>query len=109
MTSVWRCRVCEGVNRGGRTCTICGAEVPPGEKLRAAVKTRIPSPSENAPPPVPPTPRRRQLRDVPTPEELAALPPGALFDSLADIDIRPMPGGCLVSMAPRGRGSRRLM
>lgn len=109
MSAVWRCRVCEGVNQGGRTCAVCGAEVPPGEKLRTAVRTRIPKASETVPPPVPPTPRRRELRDVPTPEELTALGPADLFGSLSDVDIRPMPGGCLVSVVPRRGGSRRLM
>ncbi|WP_148256805.1 hypothetical protein [Kribbella flavida] len=97
--SVWRCRVCEGVNQGGRTCTICGAEVPPGEVLRTAVRRRVPS----AHPPVPATPRRRELRDLPAPDELRPLEPGDLFGSLEDVEIRPLPGGCLVSVVPRPR------
>lgn len=56
-----------------------------------------------------PTPRRRDLRDVPTPEELSALGPADLFGSLSDVDIRPMPGGCLVSVVPRRGGPRRLI
>ena len=40
--SVWRCRVCEGVNQGGRVCATCGTQVPPGEPLRAAVRSRLP-------------------------------------------------------------------
>ena len=103
---MWRCRVCEGVNNGGRTCAICGAEVPPGEVLRTAVRTRVPHVASTAPPPVPPTLRRRERRDVPTLEELRPLTPDDLYASFDDIDIRPMPGGCLVSMAPR-RASRR--
>ena len=68
---VWRCRVCEGVNRGGRVCATCGAEVPLGEPLRAAVRTVKPSSTRPAtPPPVPPNPTRRELRDYPVPEEI---------------------------------------
>jgi hypothetical protein len=63
--SVWRCSVCEGVNQGGMTCTACGAVMPHGEPLRAAVRSRLPSADEPAPPPVPPTPRRRKLRELP--------------------------------------------
>ena len=68
---VWRCRVCEGVNRTGRVCATCGAEVPVGEPLRAAVRTVKPSSSRPAaPPPVPPNPTRRELRSYPIPEEI---------------------------------------
>jgi hypothetical protein len=98
---MWRCRVCEGVNAGGRTCSICGAEVPPGEVLRTAVRTRVPKVVGTAPPPVPPTLRRRERRDIPRPEELRPLTPEDLFASLEDIDIR------LVSMAPRTTYRRR--
>jgi hypothetical protein len=105
--TVWRCRVCEGVNTSGRTCAICGAEVPPGEVLRSAVRTRVPKVTGPAPPPVPPTLRRRERRDVPTLDELRPLTPADLFASMDDIDVRPMPGGCLVSMAPKSRGRRR--
>ena len=104
---MWRCRVCEGVNASGRTCAICGAEVPPGEVLRTAVRTRIPQAAGPAPPPVPPTPRRRDFRDMPSPEELRPLTPADLFGSLEDVDIRPMPGGCLVSFAPKTTSRRR--
>lgn len=105
MSGVWRCRVCEGINQGGtRTCAICGTEVPPGEVLRTAVKTRIPDATpSSAPPPVPPTPRRRELRNTPSPDELRSVDPFDLFRVLDDIDVRPMPGGCLVSLAPRPR------
>jgi hypothetical protein len=104
---MWRCRVCEGVNSSGRTCAICGAEVPPGEVLRTAVRTRKPQAASPAPPPVPPTTRRRERRRTPTPEELGPLTPADLFGSLEDIDIRPMPGGCLVSFAPKPVSRRR--
>jgi hypothetical protein len=106
MSAVWRCPVCEGVNRGGRTCSTCGATVPPGEPLREAVRTRLPSSTRHVPPPVPPTPRRRQLRELPSPEQLIDIDPHDLFAPRDGVEIRPMPGGCLVSFAPR-RGNPR--
>ena len=36
-------RVCGGVNRGERVCSTCGAVVPRGEPLRAAVRTVAPN------------------------------------------------------------------
>jgi len=105
--TVWRCRVCEGVNQGGRVCTTCGTAVPPGEPLRAAVRTRLPARTEPvAPPPVPPTPRRRELRELPTPEQLRFANRDETYSTFDDIDIRPFPGGCLVSFAP-GQNRRR--
>jgi hypothetical protein len=100
MTAIWRCRVCEGVNQGGRVCATCGAEVPVGEPLRAAVRTRIPT--RTAPPttPVPPTTRRRQLRSMPSPEDLKSIEPEELF-TRSDLRILPVPGGCMVSFAPK--------
>ena len=99
--TVWRCPVCEGVNQGGRVCTTCGTEVPPGEPLRAAVRTRLPPRTEPvAPPPVPPTASRRELRYVPTPEELYFNNRGGTYSSFDDIDIRPLPGGCLAAFGP---------
>ena len=103
MSLIWRCRVCEGVNQGGRTCATCGAEVPRGEPLRAAVRTRLPSTLEPVPPPVPPTPRRRQLRELPTVHELSRLDPDEMFEGAYGLDMRPLPGGCLVSFMPRRR------
>jgi hypothetical protein len=105
VNAVWRCRVCEAVNQGGRTCTTCGATVPPGEPIRAAVRSRLPSATKQAPPPVPRTPRRRELDELPSPEELELVDPDDLF-ALDGWDIRPMPGGCLISLGPR-RQSRR--
>ena len=102
--TVWRCRVCEGVNQGGRVCSTCGTAVPPGERLRAAVRTRLPPRAEPvAPPPVPPTPHRRELRNLPTPEEMSFANRDGMFSSFDNIDIRPLPGGCLVV----GQGSVR--
>ena len=99
---MWRCRVCEGVNQGGRVCATCGAEVPYGEPLRAAVRTRLPPKPTPAPPPVPPTTSRRELRSTPSPEEMRRVEADSLstFDGL---DIVPLPGGCLVSFGPGRR------
>lgn len=111
MSAVWRCRVCEAVNRGGRTCTTCGAVVPPGETVRAAVRTRTPGGARRArPAPVPPTPRRRDLRELPSPEEMVLMDPFGLFAGPDDeIGFRPVPGGCLYSAGPRRRRPRRWM
>jgi hypothetical protein len=101
MSALWRCRVCEGVNQGGRVCATCGTEVPAGESLRAAVRHRLPGPNDPAPPPVPPTVRRRELRALPSPEELRHTEPDDLFTIPEGMDIRPMPGGCLLTFNPR--------
>jgi hypothetical protein len=106
MSAMWRCPVCEGVNRGGRTCAACGARMPPGESLREAVKTRLPSTVEPARAPVPPTPRPRELRELPTPEELSTVDPDYLLTSPRDFRVIPLPGGCLVTAVP-GRYRRR--
>ena len=101
---VWRCRVCEGVNRNGRVCATCGAEVPVGEPLRAAVRTVKPASTRPAtPPPVPPNPTRRELRTYPIPEEIYPVEADDRLDFDNGFDIRPMPGGCLVTFGPRSR------
>lgn len=105
MSAVWRCRVCEGVNQGGRTCATCGAVVAAGEPIRAAVRKRIPTVTPAAPPPVPPTPRRRDFRELPTLEDVLR-DPDALFTPGARMEIRPLPGGCLMAPVPRRRRSR---
>jgi hypothetical protein len=101
MSSVWRCRVCEGVNQGGRTCAICGAVVPRGESVRAAVRTRLPSTLEPAPAPVPPTTGRRELRQWPTPDEMSLLEPDEMYAAENGFNIRPLPGGCLFTFGPK--------
>ena len=101
MSAIWRCPVCEGVNRGGRICAACGAQVPPGEALRAAVRTHLPSAVEPDRAPVPPTPRPRELRKLPTPEELSDVDPDDLLTAPRDFRVTPLPGGCLVSFVPR--------
>ncbi len=101
--SVWRCRVCEGVNQGGRVCGTCGTEVPVGEPLRAAVRNRLPPRPPVAPPPVPPTPTRREYRGIPTPEEMDRIDPDGDFATYNGMNIVPLPGGCLVSFGPKHR------
>ena len=109
MSAVWRCRVCEGVNQGGRTCATCGAVVPLGEPVRAAVRARIPSTESRPPPPppVPPTPRRRELEELPTIEDLLFGDPEDLFAPGDRLELTPLPGGCLFSPVPRRRRRRR--
>ncbi len=100
---MWRCRVCEGVNRNGRVCATCGAEVRVGEPLRAAVRTVKPSGTQPAVPrpPVPPNPSRAQLRRLPMPEEIYRVESDEPLDFDNAFDIRPMPGGCMFSFGPR--------
>lgn len=101
---VWRCRMCEGVNRGGRVCATCGAEVPVGEPLRAAVRTVRPSSTRPAaPPPVPPNPSRRDLRTYPIPEEIQPVDSDDRLDFNTGFRIVPLPGGCLVVGGPQRR------
>lgn len=99
--SVWRCRVCEGVNQGGRVCATCGSEVPVGEPLRAAVRTRLPTRIDAAPPPVPPSASRRELRRTPTPEDMNQFDPDGQIANFDGMKIVPLPGGCLVSFGGR--------
>lgn len=106
MIGVWRCPVCEGVNQGGRACVACGAVVPAGERVRAAVRARMPAAEAPGPPPVPPTPRRRDLRALPTPEEMYLSEGADPFAEPYGWDVRPLPGGCLVSHGPRRRRRR---
>lgn len=103
MSAVWRCRVCEAVNQGGRTCTTCGTTVPVGEPLRAAVRTRMPAADPVAPPPVPPTPTRRELEELPTIEDLLRAERSAIFMPGTRMEIHPMPGGCMMAPAPTRR------
>ncbi len=99
---VWRCRVCEGVNRGGRICATCGAAVPVGEPLRAAVRTIRPSSTRPAiPPPVPPNPTRHDLRVYPIPEEMHPVDSDEALDFTNGISITPMPFGCMINVGPR--------
>ncbi len=100
---MWRCRVCEGVNQGGRVCATCGAEVPRGEPLRAAVRTRLPPKPTAVPPPVPPTTSRRDLRALPSPEEMGRIETDGRLSTFDGLDIVPLPGGCLMSF---GSGRR---
>jgi hypothetical protein len=92
-------RVCGGVNRGERVCSTCGAVVPCGEPLRAAVRTVAP----NTPPPiapVSPSPSHRELRKTATPDEIW---PGTTDDPVTFVnafDVRPLP---VVAWSPSAR------
>ena len=91
-----------GLNRTGRVCATCGADVPVGEPLRAAVRAIKPSTNYPAtPPPVPPNPTRRELRTYPIPEEINPVESDERLDFDTGFDIRPMPGGCLIKLGPR--------
>jgi len=102
VTGIWRCRVCEGVNQRGRVCGTCGTQVPPGEPLRAAVRTRLPSKLEPSPPPVPPMVPRRNLRTMPTPADLRRIETEGDISAFDGLKIVPLPGGCLVLGGGRG-------
>jgi hypothetical protein len=70
--AVWRCPVCEGVNRGGRTCSTCGEQLPPGfVPVDAAAQPRVPR--APAHPPVAPRPTvvaPPRTPRFPSPEEI---------------------------------------
>lgn len=101
---IWRCRACEGVNRGSRVCATCGAEVPVGEPLRAAVRTIKPSSTRPAtPPPVPRNPTRRELRTYPIPEEIYPVDSDERLDFDTGFKVVPLPGGCLITSSPKRR------
>jgi hypothetical protein len=80
---------------------VCGAVVPHGEALRAAVRTRLPTAVEPERAPVPATPPRRELQELPTLEEMSHVDPDNLLTSPRDFRVTPLPGGCLVSFVPR--------
>lgn len=70
---MWRCRVCDGVNKGGRTCATCGHVVSLTEPLRAA--QRVVPPATIAP--APPRPPRRVESAPPPPRGMEPAPPPA--------------------------------
>ncbi len=76
--------------------------MPRGEPLRAAVRAVQPN---TTPPvdPVPPNISRRELRKLPSPEEIWPAPPEKPLTFENGFDVRPLPGGCLVSFGPRRR------
>jgi len=45
--------------------------------------------------------RRRELRTIPSPEELNRFDPDGHISGYDGLDITPLPGGCLVSFGPR--------
>ena len=78
-------------------------------RFRCAPRRTTPSSGADAAPehsgtgisPVPPTPSRRELWEMPTPEELGRVDPDDLLTSPRDFKVTPLPGGCLVSFVPR--------
>jgi hypothetical protein len=79
--------------------------VPVGEPLRAAVRSIKPTSTRpaTAPPPVPPSPRRRELRTHPIPEEIYPVESDERLDFVNGFEIRPMPGGCMIVGPGGGR------
>ena len=66
IAEVWRCPVCEGVNRGGRTCATCGETLPEGYTPVDVGRPLPPSASTTAPKVVRPPSAPR----TPSPEEI---------------------------------------
>jgi hypothetical protein len=93
---MWTCGVCETVNHGGRSCTACGAPL----TRRSAVTTSVRDRLAPVPPPVAdplPEPVERAINRTPVPaDEWEA------YDTGPRIDVRPLPGGCLFVVGPRG-------
>ncbi|MCU1406083.1 MAG: hypothetical protein JWQ43_2386 [Glaciihabitans sp.] len=100
--SIWRCRVCEGINTSGRVCSTCGAVVPRGESVRAAVRTRLPGtlPPTTAPPPVPATPTWSDVYGLPSPKIYAEMDPYETSEPADGYTFTPLPGGCLTTFVP---------
>lgn len=99
MSTMWRCGVCETVNRDARSCTACGAQLTRRSAVATSVRGRVAP--EPVPPPVPPwgtlpEPVQRAINREPVPaEEWEPYETGPSFD------IKPLPGGCLVVAGPR--------
>ena len=74
--------------------------MPRGESLRAAVRTVAPRTTPPASP-VPATLSARELRKLPSPEEIGPASPDEPRTFEDGFDVRPLPGGCLVSFGPR--------
>jgi hypothetical protein len=69
MPAVWRCPVCEGVNHGGRTCSTCGEQLPPGFVPADAAPRAAEAVPASGPPRTVAPPLRRAPR-FPSPEEI---------------------------------------
>ena len=101
MSTMWRCGVCETVNRDSRACAACGAQLTRRSAALTSVRGRTPpadpsDPPWGTPPPLP-QPVERAINREPMPEEeLEAWAPGP-----SQVSVRPIPGGCLFVVRPK--------
>lgn len=103
MSTMWRCRVCEGVNSGSNTCATCGAVAFRPDPIRTRVRTRVAEGLARVPVPRSPSVRRRP--PVPVDPPLEYSDDAASFER-PRIRVLPLPGGCLFSVGPRRRRRR---
>jgi hypothetical protein len=98
MNTIWRCSVCEAVNKGGRECAACGAVMTRRSATTTAVRGRVapvpmpPDPQEPLPPPVQEAINREPVIEEEWP-----------YDDELSFKMLPVPGGCVVVRTPRGR------
>jgi hypothetical protein len=96
VNALWRCSVCETVNRGGLECSACGAVMTRRSAAVNAVRGRVapvpppPDPQEPLPPPV-----RRAINREPVVEEEWP------YDEEMSYKMVPVPGGCVMVGTPR--------
>lgn len=80
--------------------------MPPGEPLRAAVRSIKPSSIRpETPPPVPPNPTRHDLRTYPIPEEIHPVDSEDPLDFTNGFSITPLPFGCMINLGPRRKST----
>lgn len=97
MSTVWQCAVCETVNQSSRTCSACGAAMTRRSAAATSVRGRLaPVPLPPAAPQPLPNVVRRAISREPVPEEEWPYEKNHLR-------VVPLPGGCLVTSAPRRR------
>jgi hypothetical protein len=97
VSALWRCAVCETVNDGGRSCSACGAPLTRRSAAATAIRGRI-APAPPPPPAEPlPEPVRRAINREPVDESEWPYERNSFT-------MVPLPGGCLVTSAPRRRG-----
>lgn len=109
MSAPWRCRICEGVNTGGTTCSTCGAVALRPEPIRTRVRARVADRLARVPVPRPPALRRRPPVPLDPPPDYDV---DAGYDAEYEVErpkirVLPLPGGCLFSVGPRRRRRRR--
>ena len=94
---MWTCAVCETVNPGGRTCNACGAQLTRRAAVTTTVRGGLPTPLPPVLPPLPEPVQRAINREPIPPEEWEA------YEAENRLDVRPIPGGCLLVFGPRPR------